>query len=95
MQTGQAAEFPSHFLVYIKIKQILISFERTRGNKACLLPENFHQFICQAAADDVRRAKQNLEAMRTRLNSDTINLRTANANLEAARAEKELADIAV
>lgn len=53
------------------------------------------QFICQAAADDVRRAKQNLEAMRTRLNSDTINLRTANANLEAARAEKELADIAV
>lgn len=33
--------------------------------------------------------------MRARLNQDTEALRTANTNLEAARAEKELADVAV
>ena len=52
-------------------------------------------FLCEATADDVRRAQQNVEAMRARLNQDTEALRTANTNLEAARAEKELADIAV
>ena len=44
--------------------------------------------MCEATADDVRRAKQNVEAMRIRLNRDSESLRVATGNLENARAEK-------
>lgn len=43
----------------------------------------------------MRIAKQNLEAMRLKYNTETAWLKEANANLEKARAEKELADLAV
>lgn len=52
-------------------------------------------YLCQATADDVRRARQNVNAMQERLNSNTQALRNANNNLEAARSEKELSDQAV
>lgn len=56
---------------------------------------NRQYYLCQATADEVRKAKQNAEAMRTRLSNDNRSLQVANQNLEAARAEKALADIAV
>ena len=52
-------------------------------------------FICNDAADEVRKAKQNLEAMNLKLTTESQWLQEANINLERARAEKELADIAV
>lgn len=56
---------------------------------------NRQYYICDDLANGVRAAKQNVEAMRVRLNTDSQSLSNANINLEAARAEKELADIAV
>ena len=52
-------------------------------------------FICQAAIEEVSKAEENLAAMRIKLDRETQFLTEANQNLESARAEKELADIAV
>ena len=49
-------------------------------------------YICNDAADSVRKAKQNLDALNTKFTTESGWLRDANANLEKARAEKELAD---
>lgn len=52
-------------------------------------------YICNDAADEVRKAKQNLQAINLKLQTETQWLEEANNNLERARAEKQLADIAV
>lgn len=52
-------------------------------------------YICNDKAEAVRLAKQNLEAMFLKYNTESGYLVEANKNLEAARAEKELADQAV
>lgn len=52
-------------------------------------------FICNDAADAVRKAKQNLDAMNNKYNTESQWLADANNNLERARAEKELADLGV
>ena len=52
-------------------------------------------YICNDRAEVVRKAKQNLDAMVLKFNTESRYLLEANKNLEAARAEKELADIAV
>ena len=52
-------------------------------------------YICNDAADGVRVAKQNLDAMQLKYTTESAWLREANGNLEKARAEKELADLAV
>ena len=52
-------------------------------------------YICNDKADKVRKAKQNLAAMVLKYNTEAGYLLDANANLELARAEKELADEAV
>lgn len=49
-------------------------------------------YICNDAADSVRKAKQNLDALNNKFNTESNWLRDANNNLERARAEKELAD---
>ncbi len=52
-------------------------------------------YICNDAADSVRKAKQNLDALNIKFNTESQWLRDANNNLEKARAEKELADLGV
>lgn len=49
-------------------------------------------YICNDAADAVRTAKQNLDALNNKFNTESNWLRDATSNLEKARAEKELAD---
>ena len=52
-------------------------------------------YICNDKAEVVKLAKQNLDAMILKFNTETGYLVEANKNLEIARAEKELADEAV
>lgn len=49
-------------------------------------------YICNDAADAVRAAKQNLDALNNKFNTESSWLKDATSNLEKARAEKELAD---
>ena len=52
-------------------------------------------YICNDKAEVVRKAKQNLDAMILKFNTESQYLVEATKNLEAARAEKALADEAV
>lgn len=52
-------------------------------------------YICNDRAEIVRKAKQNLDAMILKYNTESKYLLEATQNLEAARAEKALADEAV
>lgn len=52
-------------------------------------------YICNDAADAVKKAKQNVDAINNKYQTESSWLRDANNNLERARAEKELADTAV
>lgn len=52
-------------------------------------------YICNDRAEVVRKAKQNLDAMVLKFNTESSYLLEATQNLEAARAEKALADEAV
>jgi hypothetical protein len=52
-------------------------------------------YICNDKAEVVRVAKQNLQAMVMKYNTESQYLIQANTNLEKARAEKEVADLAV
>ena len=56
---------------------------------------NRQYYICNNAANAVKQAQQNLDAMNLKYTTETRYLTDANNNLEQARAEKELADIAV
>lgn len=52
-------------------------------------------YICNDAADAVKKSKQNVDAINNKYQTESSWLRDANNNLERARAEKELADTAV
>lgn len=52
-------------------------------------------YICNDKAETVRKAKQNLDAMVLKYNTESGYLLEATQNLEVARAEKALADEAV
>lgn len=53
------------------------------------------RYLCGVAEEGSRKAQQNYNAAVARFDSDSLNLKEANQNLEKARAEKELAEVAV
>ncbi len=76
-----------------KLPAEILSLQRELSRVLASLRRQY--YICNDKAEIVRKAKQNLDAMILKYNTESGYLLEATQNLEAARAEKALADEAV